>query len=81
MSKLVIIIGLVLAFFIIKHLINRGSGSKTAKDQNKNGDPQHLEYKDTVKCEYCGTHIPLADAYLQDKKHYCSEEHYNKITK
>ena len=82
MSKLVIIIGLVLAFFIIKHLINSRPASKSAGDeQDKNQGPQHLDYKDTVKCEYCGTHIPLADAYSQEKRHYCNEEHYKKLNK
>ena len=80
MSKLVIIIGLVLAFFIIKHLINSKSGSKTANNErDKNGNPQQLDYKDTVKCEYCGTHIPLVNAYSMEKKHYCDEEHYRKL--
>jgi len=80
MSKLVIIIGLIIGFFIVKHLINSRSGSKTINNkQEENGNSQSLDYKDTVKCEYCGTHIPLANAYTQGNDHYCNEEHYKKI--
>lgn len=82
MSKLVIIIGLVVGFFIVKHLINGRPASKTTtSEKGKNGTPQHLDYKDTVKCDYCGTHIPLAEAYTQEQQHYCNEEHCNKKLK
>lgn len=79
MSKLLIIIGLILAFFILKHLIANRSGSKTVNEnKSAKGDPQTLEYKDTVQCEYCGTHIPLANAYKQGDEHFCNKEHYKK---
>lgn len=80
MSKLVIIIGLIIAFLIVKHLIASRSSSKTTNNtQDANDNPKSLDYKDTVKCEYCGTHIPLANAYKQGNEHYCNEEHYKKI--
>jgi hypothetical protein len=79
MSKLLIIIGLILAFFILKHLITNRSGSKPVSGkQSANGDTQSLDYKDTVQCDYCGTHIPLANAFKQGEEHYCNEEHYKK---
>lgn len=79
MSKLLIIIGLIVAFFILKHLIANRSGSKTVNaSKSTNGSPQSLDYKDTVQCEYCGTHIPLAIAYRQGDEHYCNEEHFKK---
>ena len=82
MSKLVIIIGLITAFFILKHLINSSSSSKTIhnsqdKDSKDNkAKPESLDYADTAQCSFCGTHIPISSAYKSGDNFYCSEEHY-----
>jgi len=77
MSKLVIIIGLIAAFFIIKHLINSNSGSKTIHDnQDKKDKPESLGYTDTVQCSFCGTHIPKSNSYKSGDNFYCNKEHY-----
>ena len=67
---LFIIIALALAFVIIKRLISTKSRSKTASQ------PGTLDYKNTVRCEHCGTHVPVATAYKTDDKYYCNESHY-----
>ena len=81
MSKLIIIIALFVAFLIIKHLVNNPSRSKTLNDeQQESAGSDSLDhdsnYKKTVKCNYCGTHIPAAGAYLSGDEHYCDESHY-----
>lgn len=83
MSKLLIIIGLIAAFLIIKHLINNNPRSKTINGEQKNPQKQDSlnqssEYKETVKCHYCGTHIPLATAFKSGDNHYCDKSHYEK---
>jgi len=79
MSKLVTIIGLIAAFFIIKHLITGRSGSKTINErQDANSKPESLEYTDTVQCGYCGTHITEANSFKSGSNYYCNEEHYKK---
>ena len=67
---LFIIIAIVLAFIIIKRLISTQSRSKTSAQSNK------LDYKNTVRCEHCGTHVPMNTAYKADDKYYCNENHY-----
>ena len=67
---LFIIIALALAFVIIKRLITTQSRSKTSNR------PSTLDYKNTVRCEHCGTHLPMATAYKADDKYYCDEKHY-----
>lgn len=83
MSKLFIIIGLLLAFLIIKHLINSASRSKTLNNNGNDSENSELlnqstDYKNTVQCQYCGTHIPSATAYQSGDEHYCDESHYKK---
>ena len=79
MSKLVIIMGLIVAFFIVKHLITGRSGSKTINEsKDVNRKPASLEYTDTVQCAYCGTHMPEVDSYKSGGSFYCNEEHYKK---
>ena len=81
MSKLFIIIGLLLAFLIIKHLIKNKPRSKTlSESDSENSDllDQATDYKNTVQCRYCGTHIPSATAYQSGDDHYCDESHYKK---
>lgn len=83
MSKLLIIIGLVLAFLIIKNLINNKPRSKTlnktsAESEQSDIVDQSANYKKTVQCLYCGTHIPLSSAYKTEDGHYCDESHFKK---
>ena len=83
MSKLLIIIGLIAAFLIIKHLISSTPRSKTLNGAQKNSvdsesSGQPLEFKETVKCRYCGTHIPLATAYKNGDSYFCNESHFEK---
>lgn len=70
MRTLIIIVALILAVVIIKRLITTRSRSK------KENPADSLEYKDTVRCEHCGTHIPVASALKMDDRFYCNKNHY-----
>jgi len=67
---LFIIIAIALAFVIIKRLITTQSRSKTSRRSATQN------YQNTVRCEKCGTHIPMDSAYKVDDKFYCNESHY-----
>lgn len=76
MSKLFIIIALIVALFIIKHLIDNKSRSKTSVGvRRKTGGSESLEYMETVQCSFCGTHIPRTGAYQSDNHYFCDEAH------
>ena len=70
MRTLIIILAIIVALVIRKRLITTQSRSK------KESQPESLEYKDTVRCEHCGTHIPISSALNVDDHYYCNEEHY-----
>ena len=70
MRTLIIILAIIAALVIIKRLITAQSRSK------KDIRSESLEYKDTVRCEHCGTHIPLSSALKVDDHFYCNEAHY-----
>ena len=70
MRTLIIILAVVVALVIIKRLITTQSRSK------KDIQSESLEYKDTVRCEHCGTHVPVSSALKVDNRFYCNEEHY-----
>ncbi|WP_455208725.1 PP0621 family protein [Kaarinaea lacus] len=70
MRTLIIIIAVILAVVIIKRLITTHSRSKKV---SRSELPQ---YKKTVRCEHCGTHIPESSAFKVDNHVYCNENHY-----
>ncbi|MGD8559417.1 MAG: PP0621 family protein [Gammaproteobacteria bacterium] len=70
MRTLFVLIAIILAVVIIKRLITTQSRSKTTKQ------PDSLEYKDTIRCAYCGTHMPPSSALKKGENYYCSEQHY-----
>ena len=84
MRTLVIIIAIVMAAIIIKRLINTKSRSKTSDSHSNENSGQGskssetLSFNDTVKCGFCGTHIPALSAYKSGDKHYCDEAHSKK---
>ncbi|HHZ87926.1 MAG TPA: hypothetical protein EYN73_08735 [Chromatiaceae bacterium] len=57
----VAVIGIIL---IVRHLLSR------RKPKPPSGD-----YKATVRCAHCGTHIPKKDAIAQGERFFCSIEH------
>ena len=70
MRTLIIIAAIILAVVITKRLITTRSRSK------KETSTKNLEYKDTVRCEHCGIHIPVASALKVDDRFYCNQKHY-----
>lgn len=70
MRTLIIILAIIIAAVIIKRLITTRSRSK------KENQSDSLEYKDTVRCEHCGTHIPVLSALKVENRFYCNENHY-----
>jgi len=70
MRTLLIIIALALAALIIKRLIS-------AKPRRKKPvQTQAAEYKPTVRCEFCGAHIPSGSALHSEDVSFCDNAHY-----
>ena len=89
MRTLIIIIALLIAIVIIKRLIiNRprsttnsapnGTTSNTTSSTTNDSDLDALDYKNTVQCNHCGTHIPAANAYKSGAYYFCNEAHFKK---
>ena len=70
MRTLIIILALVMAAIIIKRLITTRSRSK------KENQSDTLEFKDTVRCKHCGTHVAISSALKVDDQFYCNQDHY-----
>lgn len=70
MQKLLIIIAVIAAIIIIKRLITTPARSKTSSQ------PEDPGYKNTVRCEYCGTHVPISSAYKAGGRFFCTKQHY-----
>jgi len=76
MSKLFVIIALLVGFLIIKNLINNKTRSKNLNEtRDATSQTESLDYKQTVQCDYCGTHVPLATAYKSGEQYFCDESH------
>lgn len=71
MRTLIIILAVIMAAVIIKRLITTRSRSKKVVQSNTLED-----YKDTVRCKHCGTHVPISSALKKDGHFYCNENHY-----
>ena len=68
---------LVLLLFVA-YALWRGAKAKRARPDPGAGaarqsSPAHVERM--VRCERCGVHLPLGEAYLVADRHYCSAEH------
>jgi len=67
LAKIILLfLGLLLAWWILKGYRRRVDGSETRPD----GAPE-----DMVRCERCGVHLPRSESLVAGGKHYCSVEH------
>lgn len=65
--RILILITIVGAIYLVYRQLSQGVQSRSQ---------QPTVDKDTVKCAYCSTHIPIDEAYQREGKYYCSESHY-----
>jgi len=70
MRTLLIIITLIVAALIIKRLIS------TKPRQKKAAKTQVAEYTPTVRCQFCGAHIPSGTALNSGDAFFCDDNHY-----
>ena len=67
MAKIILLfLGLLLAWWILKGYRRRIDGSETPPS----GAPE-----DMVRCERCGVHLPRSESLVAEGRHYCSVEH------
>ncbi len=69
MRTLFILLGL----GFIALMVFRLSTAKRVKEQPKSA--KAVESTTTVKCHYCGVHIPIKEALSHHSHYYCSAEH------
>ena len=63
---------LVLAIAVLIVLIYRSVRNHTGRASRL---PNRVTPKDTIRCRYCGLHLPQDEALHIDGRSYCSEEH------
>ncbi|WP_445083829.1 PP0621 family protein [Candidatus Vondammii sp. HM_W22] len=60
-----------LTIWAIYFLVRRAYLRKRASSKTKNFKPA----VDMVQCKYCGTHIPLPEAIVENGVYYCCRKH------
>ncbi len=64
---------IIIAIWVVYSLIKRGMRLNADQQNRQKNDTNEAE--DMVRCEHCGTHLPLSEALQKDGRHYCCQEH------